>query len=260
MGEQAGGGQLVKRYRIAVWFSRGAASAVAAKLSVVKWARDHEVRVLTTPIKEEDEGNYRFEKDVEKWLDHPIEHVTHPDFPTGSAKDVWGKTKAMSFPTGAPCTRLLKRESRQIWENSNCPDWHVFGFTADEQKRHDRFVLTERSNVLPVLIYHKLTKEHCYDLLRRASIAPPRVYSWGLPNANCLGCVKATSPTYWNLIRDVAPEVFQDRAEQSRQLNVRLARHKGKRVFLDELPPDAKGRPLKSMSLECGIICEEPEK
>jgi hypothetical protein len=51
--------------------------------------------------------------------------------------------------------------------------------------------------------------------------------------------------------------VFARRAEQSRELGVRLARHKGERVFLDELPADAVGRPLKGMDLECGIFCEE---
>ena len=36
---------------------------------------------------------------------------------------------------------------------------------------------------------------------------------------------------------------------------LRLVRYKGKRIFLDELPPDAKGRPMKTMQTECGIFC-----
>jgi hypothetical protein len=53
------------------------------------------------------------------------------------------------------------------------------------------------------------------------------------------------------------PEVFADRAAQSRKLGVKLCRHNGKRAFLDELPADAKGRSMKNMDFECGIFCEE---
>ena len=82
------------------------------------------------------------------------------------------------------------------------------------------------------------------------------MYRLGYPNANCIGCVKATSPTYWNLVRRTFPDVFTDRAAQSRRLGARLARLDGQRIFLDELPPDAQGRPLKQMP-ECGLFCEE---
>jgi len=80
------------------------------------------------------------------------------------------------------------------------------------------------------------------------------MYRLGYANANCIGCVKATSPTYWNHVRKVHPLVFEERAIQSRRLGVRLVRHKGKRIFLDELPIDAKGQKMKSY--ECGIFCD----
>ena len=82
---------------------------------------------------------------------------------------------------------------------------------------------------------------------------------WGYPNANCIGCVKASSPTYWNHVRKMHPKVFNDRAEQSRELGCKLVRVKGKRIYLDELDPKAKGRPMKNMDFECGIFCT-PEK
>jgi hypothetical protein len=163
----------------------------------------------------------------------------------------------MSFPHGAPCTFHLKKEARQQWELENRADWHVLGFTADEEKRHKKFVLSERSNVLPVLIDAKLTKADCLARVASAGISLPRVYAEGYPNANCIGCVKATSPTYWNLVRNTRPAVFAHRAEQSRRLGVRLTRIKNKRIFLDELSPDAKGRLLKNFHVECGNFCEE---
>lgn len=73
----------------------------------------------------------------------------------------------------------------------------------------------------------------------------------------CIGCVKATSPTYWNTVRQHFPDEFQKRAELSRDIGARLVRYKGRRIFLDELPPHAAGRPLKDTlaDVECGIFC-----
>lgn len=243
--------------KIAVWFSRGAASAVAAKYTL-DFYNDCNVRVLTNPVVEEDSDNVRFERDVAKWLGVEIEHIPNPKYLSASAVDVWRWRGAMVFPHGAPCTVHLKKEARQIWEIENPMDWHVLGFTADETSRHDRFVQTERENVLPVLIQNDISKQDCIDILAENGIAPPRMYEFGFPNANCVGCVKATSPTYWNAVREKFPDVFDERAKQSREIGCRLVRVNNQRIFLDELDPDAKGRPMKSLTLECGTFCEEP--
>ena len=242
---------------IAVWFSCGAASAVAAKLTVDRYGSECNVRIVNNPVAEEDEDNRRFLEDVAAWIGRDIETAAPSRYPSASARDVWAHRKFMSGPTGAPCTVELKKRARQEWEAKNPVAWHVLGFTADEKARHDRFVLTERSNVLPVLIEAGLTKTDCYRTLKDAGVKPPRIYGMGYPNANCIGCVKATSPTYWNLVREVHPDVFADRASQSRELGVRLTRHKGRRIFLDELPAEAKGRPIKNLDFECGVFCEE---
>ena len=240
---------------IAVWFSNGAPSACALKLAVEQFGAEN-VRALNNPIAEEDPDNLRFSREVADWCGVTVEHVVNSAYPTASAVDVWAKRKAMVFPHGAPCTTHLKKEARQEWERSNPVDAHVFGFTLEEKDRHDAFVLTERANVIPVLIDARMTRADCGDMVRAAGIKLPRVYDWGLPNANGLGCVKATSPTYWNLIRNVAPEVFRQRAEQSRALGVRLVRVRNERLFLDQLDPAEKGRPLKRMP-DCGLFCEE---
>lgn len=243
---------------IAVWVSCGVASAVAAHFTLRQYGETHDVRLVNNPVIEEGEDNRRFLADVSRWLRRPIESVSHPDYPACSAVEVWDRRKGMSFPHGAPCTVSLKKEARQIWERDNPMDWHVLGFTSDEQVRHNRFVLTERSNVLPVLIDAGVTKAACMAIIRGVGIAPPEAYGLGYPNANCRGCVKATSPTYWNLVRRVDPDVFDSRAIQSRRLGVRLARYKGERVYLDELPASAQGRPLKALDMpDCGTFCEE---
>lgn len=240
-----------------VWFSCGAASAVAAKKTIERYGDSHHIRVVNNPIKEEDPDNQRFLKDVEAWLGLPIEYALHPDYPNASCTEVWEKRRFMSGPYGAPCTMILKKEARQHWEKENPHDYIVLGFTADERHRHERFVLTERDNVLPVLIDEGITKQQCYKLIADAGLVLPSVYFLGYPNANCIGCVKATSPTYWNHVRKHHPDVFQERSSLSRELGCRLVQVKGERIFLDELDPSAKGRPLKGMDFECGIFCEE---
>ena len=250
---------------IAVWFSCGAASAVALKRTVDLYGSTCTIRAINNPVAEEDEDNRRFLKDVEQWVGLTIETATNDRYPLASAVDVWERRKAMSLPVGAPCAVHLKREARQQWEEANRwsdnPDrkWLVMGFTAEEQDRSDRFRLTERSNLLPVLIDAGISKEDCYQVIRDAGIALPRIYSMGCPNANCIGCVKASSPTYWNHVRQQHPSVFAERAEQSRRIGSKLVRVKGERIYLDELDPKAKGRPLASMkSVDCGIFCEIP--
>jgi hypothetical protein len=170
----------------------------------------------------------------------------------------------MSGPFGAPCTIEVKKVARQQWEARNHHDHLVLGFTADETQRSDRFIKTERSNVLTVLIDCGFTKADCMAILQRAGLTLPRIYSLGYPNANCIGCVKASSPTYWNLVRKMHPEIFWQRALQARMLNPRstygakLVRYKGERIFLDQLPADATGRPMKQLVMpDCGIFCEE---
>lgn len=243
--------------RIAVWFSCGAASAVAAKLTL-KLFPEATVRVVNNPIAEEDSDNLRFLKDCESWLGVEVETARNPDWEDNSADTVWRKRRYMSGINGAPCTYELKKRARQIWENENPTDWLVLGFTADEVKRAERFRATERANLICPLIMEQLTKDDCFQIIREAGIRLPNVYLRGYPNANCIGCVKATSPTYWNHVRADSPEVFKAREELSRELGVKLVRVKGERIFLDELDPDAKGRPMKTLpSFECGLFCEE---
>jgi hypothetical protein len=243
-----------RKQTIVAWFSCGAASAVAAYLTKKKFGDTHNVIIVNNPVAEEDPDNLRFMDDVSKWIGQDILQAANPEFPDNSAVTVWNKRAYMSGTKGAPCTMLLKKEARYLFEKQHLIDWHVLGFTLEEIGRHDRFTKFERANVIPVLIEAGLSKQDCFNILQAAGIELPRVYVMGYPNANCIGCVKATSPTYWNHVRKMHPETFLERAVQSRRIGARLVRYKGKRIFLDELPADAVGRPMKSY--ECGIFCD----
>jgi len=240
---------------IAVWFSCGAASAVAAALTLKKYGRRYDVRLLNNPVKEEDSDNIRFKRDVEKWLGVKIEKVVNHNYKSCSAVDVWNKRAYMSGNAGAPCTLELKKMARQQYEMDHDIAFHVLGFTSEEVKRFENFKNNERPNSLPILIDAGMTKEDCYKFLQDAGIKPPRMYKLGYPNANCIGCVKASSPTYWNHVRKVHPDIFEARAKQSREIGAKLVRHKGKRIYLDKLPKNAKGRSMRNLNFECGIFC-----
>ena len=245
--------------KITVWFSCGAASAVAAKKTIDLYGKDNEVTIVNNPIKEEHGDNKRFLKDVESWLGLKIQYAINPKFPDQSCETVWNKRKFMSSRFGASCTLHLKRNAREFWEIKNPTDYIVLGFTADENKRADRFSKTNKQPLLKPLIDMGITKQGCFDILNEAGIELPAIYKLGYPNANYIGCVKATSPTYWNLVRKTFPNVFQQRCETSEKLGVKLAIYKGERINLNELPVDAKGRDLKSYDFECGIFCMKNE-
>jgi hypothetical protein len=236
------------------WFSCGVVSAVACKLLLDKYSANNKVMIVNTPVDEEDEDNIRFKKDCELWFNFPIITAKNSKFPSSSAVDVWEKKKYMSGVKGAPCSYILKKGARYEFELKNKIDWHVLGFGYDEKERHNRFISSERSNVLPILIKEKLTKFDCFDIIKKAGIRLPRVYSLGFPNANCIGCVKSSSPTYWNFVRKFYPHVFASRAIQSRRLGVKLIELHGKRIYLDELLSSDKGGALKTY--DCGIFCD----
>lgn len=241
---------------IFVWFSCGAASAVAAKIILDLYGDKNNIKILNNPIKEEHHDNKRFLQDLQSYLNHTIISVTNPDFPEQSAQEVWERKKFMSGVYGAPCTTLLKKRARQFYERDNNCDFIVMGFTSEEQKRVVNFRNSELIPLLTPLLDNNMTKVSCADFLISEGLKLPEIYKLGFPNANCIGCVKASSPTYWNHVRKTFPDVFESRLETEEKLGSKLVIRKGKRITLKELSPHDKGRSMKSLkSIECGVLC-----
>jgi 3'-phosphoadenosine 5'-phosphosulfate sulfotransferase (PAPS reductase)/FAD synthetase len=235
-----------------VWFSCGAASAVAAKLSVEKYGDACEV-VYCDTMATEHPDNARFFADVERWIGRPITVVRSPKFTT--IDDVFERTRYMSGIAGARCTVELKKLPREAFQQTD--DIHIFGYTSDEQKRADSFEDTNPSLFVEwVLIDQGVSKADCLRILKEAGIALPTMYALGFDHNNCIGCPKATSPGYWNRVRRHFPEIFARRARQSRLIGAKLPRVKGTRIFLDLLPPDADA---PDDAIECGPVCQTPE-
>lgn len=246
--------------RIVSWFSCGTASAVNTKLILAEYGKICDVRVARCIVPEEHSDNDRFAADCEQWFGVPILNLRSEEY--ASCEDVWTRTRYMSGIGGARCTVEMKKVPRLDFEAEWMPDWQGFGYTADEQ---DRIALFRRHNpevMLRSLIAERgLSKSDCHAIVRRAGIELPWMYHLGFPNANCVGCVNAQSPRYWNRIKRHFPAVFDRRARLSRELGVRLVKGttgERERIYLDELDPadDRDDEP----NTECSLLCYIAER
>lgn len=239
--------------RVDVWYSDGAASAVAAKMAVEKYG-DRAAIVKCDTTADEHPDNLRFRADVEAWVGCTITLARSERYER--VDDVINDRQYLSGIAGAPCTTELKKVVRRAYQRPD--DVHVFGYTADEESRIERFEANNPELHLDwILRDRQITKADCYYLLDDAGIRLPEMYQLGFDHNNCLGCVKATSPYYWARTRRHFPEAFARRARQSRDYGARLVRINGERRFLDELPDDW---PVDGPDgeIECGPFCEMP--
>jgi hypothetical protein len=228
-----------KKQRVICWFSCGCASAVATKLTVEKYENDKNIELVIAYIyiKNEHEDSHRFMLDCEKWFGYPVTIIKDEKY-SSDVDEVIKKTKYMSGIYGAVCTKVLKKEVRFAMQRHD--DIHVFGMTVEEKRRIDRLEDSEPDLFLEnPLIDNQITKNDCYKMVHHAGIELPVMYKLGYNNNNCIGCLKAGSPSYWNKIRKDFPEVFKVRANQEKLLNVSLCKM-SKNKFMDKYPVEFK--------------------
>lgn len=236
-----------------VWFSFGAASAVAAKLAVEKYP-DCEILNCDT-LKYEHPDNPRFMRDVEKWIGREVTLLRSDKY--NNIYDVFDRTGWLVGVGGARCTTELKKNVRKKYQRDG--DIHIFGLTSDEENRIDRFEDENYDIEMEwILRDNGISKNDCYRIIQEAGIELPMMYKLGYNNNNCIGCVKGQMG-YWNKIRVDFPEMFEKMAKQERKMNVAICKSyagdgKRKRVFLDELDPSA-GRGVPMPDIECGVLC-----
>lgn len=251
--------------RIIIWFSCGAASAVAAKLilqSNDERKIDREIIIARNWLKEEHPDNDRMQSDCERWLGQKIIHVTNQKY-GGSVMNVQVGTRSIRFKNGAPCTRILKKEMRHAFQRSG--DIHVFGLHVGEESRIDEFLDDEPDvRVWLPLVELGYRKSDCHRIIAEAGIKQAVMYEMGYKNNNCIGCVKG-GMGYWNKIRRDFPDVFNYQAGMERMLGTTVLREEGPRaadgtrtslpLYLDQLDPE-RGNYKTEPSIKCGIICE----
>lgn len=246
--------------RVLVWFSCGAASAVAAKVAIERYGREREVVVANCDLsKDEHADNARFAADVSRWIGRPIESLRSKKY-TSVADVVLGE-RYFGGPNGAPCTKILKRQVREAFQRPG--DTHVFGFTTDPKERvRAADFETNNPDLLTwwPLIAGGITKDECYRIVQAAGIELPAMYRHGFNNNNCIGCVKG-GMGYWNKVRVEFPDVFAARAELERIAESEGVKGtilgpdaSGRLQFLDQLDPDA-GRGVPEPDIDCGLFC-----
>jgi len=250
---------MTDRTRIVCWFSCGAASAVATKLALAQYAGQNVV-VVRCIVREEHPDNDRFAADCERWFGVPIVNLMNEEY-DGSIFNVFERRQYISGIHGAPCTLLLKKQVREAFQRPG--DRHVFGYTAEEQGRWDKFLDANNIDALAPLIDAGVTHADCLGMVQRAGLVLPTMYGLRFHHNNCIGCGKATGQGYWNKIRVHFPPQFKRMAEVSRRMGVKLVEtnEAGKkvRIFLDELQPGT-GNYDSEPEVQCGIFCEMAER
>jgi len=209
------------------------------------------------------EDSHRFINDLEQWYGRPITRIRSTEFDT--IDDVFEKRRYLSGVNGAPCTGEMKFAPRMDYQLPS--DTHLWGYTADKLDAA-RFVRMQEAYPLlrqrAPLVEMGLKKKDTHAILAQHGVRRPYVYDIGMPNGNCIGCVKSSSPNYWALIRKHFPEVFARRNDQARRFGARpviLRREKvdGKlkniRGFLDEIPLDQPTTVRGADFGGCGFHC-----
>ena len=237
--------------RIVCWFSCGAASAVATKIAIAENAGKLPLIIAYTEVIEEHPDNKRFLADCEKWFGQEIIILGNDKYKRSIYETF--KTSAMNIKGSAPCTQRLKKQVRIKFELPT--DRQVFGYTAEEQNRLNRFIDANNDvDIWTPLIDKGLGKEDCLAMLENANIELPEMYRLGYHNNNCIGCVKG-GMGYWNKIKIDFPEHFDRMAKLERFKKQTVLKDR----YLDELNPTDGNYP-QEQNIECSIFCQMAEQ
>lgn len=210
--------------------------------------------------------SHRFINDLEQWYGKEIVRIRSARYAT--IDEVFEHRKYLSGMNGAPCTGEMKFAPRMDFQLPS--DTHFWGYTADtlDAKRFDRMVedypfLKQRSP----LVEMGIKKKDTHAILKQHGIRRPWVYEIGMPNGNCPGCVKSSSPRYWALIRQWFPEVFWRRDAQCRKFGAKIViigREKGPdgkmrniRCYPSEIPLDMSTKVRGADFGGCGFHCNK---
>jgi len=208
--------------KIICWWSGGITSAVACKIAIDRFGIEN-CQVIMIDTKNEDPDTYRFKNDCEKWYGVQITSITAVGSKYESIQDVWIKKLSLNTATGAICSTELKRWVREEWQRHNEYEYQIFGYEFDK-KEMNRALGMHKNNpkakpIFPLLMMG-YDKPKCFDIIENeVGIKVPNAYYYGFKNNNCLqtGCVQG-GIGYWQLMRDIKPEVFEAMAEMEHNL------------------------------------------
>ena len=227
------------------WFSCGCSSFLACWL-----VRDSVDEIIYTHVANQHPDSLRFLHDCEKLLGRDITILQSEYY--HDIYDVFRARRIINTIKGAPCTSVLKKQVRKMWELKHPDDYtYVWGFDCTERHRAERLIenMPQYKHEFP-LIDNNLSKSDVHGYCESLGLKRPFMYDLGYNNNNCVGCVKG-GQGYWNKIRIDFPDVFNKMAALERELGNTCLNG----IYLDELPPD-KGRSQKIIVPECDIFCQ----
>ena len=199
------------------------------------------------------EDSRRFIDDLEGWYGKPIVRIKSEKY--ANVDEVFDRRKYLAGVNGAPCTGEMKFVPRMNFQLPS--DVHYWGYAADKRDTKRFKLMVEEYPLLNQagpLIDIGMKKRETHTFLAEHGIRRPYVYEIGMPNGNCLCCVKASSPNYWAHQRKHFPLVFARRAAQCRKWGAKLTRIKNVRIFIDEIPADWPTT-IKDNFGGCGFHC-----
>lgn len=265
--------------KVICWWSGGITSSVACKIAIDIYGKDV-CEVIFIDTKNEDSDTYRFLEDCEKWYGKEIIRYSRIGEDYDSIEDVWKKNKSLNVAHGAVCSSELKRKSRQKIQKNIDYKHQVFGFEFDKKEfNRAKSLAMQHKDSKPIfpLLMLGYDKKICIELVENAGITPPRAYSWGFNNNNCLntGCVQG-GVGYWQKMKRDFPEKFDKMADMEHELTalkgkpVTMLKDQSKKakqsgnelVFLKKHPEypnlkcvdDMEGRPSEPL-MECNGFC-----
>lgn len=207
-----------KLRRVIAWWSGGITSAFACYWAVQKFKN---VQIIALDTKNEDDDTYRFGSDCEKLYGQKIIWLSNPKWE--SIEDVWFHYLSLNTAHGAICSTELKREMREMIQDTRNDYAQIFGFDASSKKEINRHTNMRMKypeiNVVSPNVAFGYSKKYCLDFFERMGIRPPNAYYMGFMNNNCLKtlCVKG-GIGYWQMARKMMPEKFDRMAEREHAL------------------------------------------
>lgn len=192
------------------WISAGVSSFIAGYL-----IKDSVDKYIYIDVENQHPDSLRFVKDCEKLLGKEVE-ILKPEY--GNVQNVIKKFRFINSPYGAKCTQVLKKTTRNRWENEHREYelTYVWGFDAKETNRANRLreTMLNVSHEFPLIDYN-ISKAQAHGMCEALGVKRPIMYDLGYSNNNCIGCVKG-GMGYWNKIRVDFPEVFDSMAKLER--------------------------------------------
>lgn len=209
-------GNAAKRHHV-VQFSTGLGSAEVLR-RVVGEQGPRNVVALSADTLIEDHDNWRFAREVVRWLQVPWVVLADGRTPMQVGRD----QRVVPNNRMAVCSRILKRDLLRDYINSHFnPDETMIylGFDWTEPHRYEAAKEPWKPYTIscPMMEPPYVEKWALRALWEKFGIKPPSLYDDGFAHANCGGGCVRSGQAQWKLLLDKRPEVYAEwEAEEER--------------------------------------------